>query len=149
MRASILAAAACAALFCCFAFAPSALAGVSNPDISVIGQPWLRWTDAAGDPARKRLTLDPGETEFIFDGALNPYARGTFVVAFGDEGASVEELLPFTRGLPAWRSRAASTAPGSASSTRSTRTSIRSPTAFTSCRPTCPATSRSTRPACS
>ncbi|MCC6650521.1 MAG: hypothetical protein IT348_05170, partial [Candidatus Eisenbacteria bacterium] len=54
MRASFLAAAACAALLCCFSSAPSALAGVSNPDISVIGQPSLRWTDAADDAARKR-----------------------------------------------------------------------------------------------
>ena len=101
MRASILAAAACAALFCCIAFAPSALAGVSNPDISVIGQPSLRWTDAAGDPARKRLTLDPGETEFIFDGALNPYARGTFVLSAGADGAGIEEAyFTLTRGLP-------------------------------------------------
>ncbi len=82
--------------------AAPARAGVVNPDISVIGQPFVRWTDAAGDGARKRLVLDPGETEFLFDAALNPYARGTVVVAFGEEGASVEEgYFTLTRGLPA------------------------------------------------
>lgn len=78
-----------------------ARAGVVNPDISVIGQPLARWTDDAGDPARKRVTLDPGETEFMFEAALNPYARGTFVAAFGDEGAAIEEAyFTLTRGLP-------------------------------------------------
>jgi hypothetical protein len=38
-----------------------AWAGVVNPDVSVIGQPVARWTDAEGDAARKRLTLEPGE----------------------------------------------------------------------------------------
>ena len=29
----------------------SAFAGVVNPDISVIGQPFIRWTDDETDPA--------------------------------------------------------------------------------------------------
>ncbi|MFN8589412.1 MAG: hypothetical protein U0704_16595 [Candidatus Eisenbacteria bacterium] len=94
-------AACAAALVACFGVAPAG-AGVVNPDISVIGQPFVRWTDAAGDAARKRLVLDPGETELLFDSALNPYARGTVVVAFGEEGAAVEEgYFTLTRGLPA------------------------------------------------
>ena len=80
----------------------AARAGVVNPDISVIGQPFVRWTDEAGSDARKRLVLDPGETEFLFDAALNPYARGTVVLSFGEEGASVEEgYFTLTRGPPA------------------------------------------------
>jgi hypothetical protein len=76
-------------------------AGIINPDISVVGQPFLRYTDDPDDPDRKRLRLDVGETEFVFDAALNPYARGTFVVALGDEGAEVEEgFFNLTRGLP-------------------------------------------------
>ena len=79
----------------------AAAAGVVNPDISVIGQPFARWTDEAGDAARKRPTLDPGEVEAMFDAALNPYARGAFVLSFGEEGASVEEgYFQLTRGLP-------------------------------------------------
>ena len=95
---ALVAAAVCGAL----ALAMPARAGVVNPDISVIGQPFVRWTDEAGSDARKRLVLDPGETEFLFDAALNPYARGTVVLSFGEEGASVEEgYFTLTRGLPA------------------------------------------------
>lgn len=79
-----------------------ASAGVVNPDISVIGQPFARWTDAADAAGRKRIVLDPGETELMFDSALNPYARAAVVIAFGDEGAAVEEgYFTLTRGLPA------------------------------------------------
>jgi hypothetical protein len=81
---------------------PVASAGVVNPDISVIGQPFARWTDDAADPARKRVGLDVGETEFVFDAYLNPYARGTFVGALGDEGFELEEgYFQMLRGLPA------------------------------------------------
>lgn len=93
---------ACAALalLCLGVPAPSG-AGVVNPDISVIGQPALRWTDDAADPGRKRFRLDPGETEFVFDAALNPYARGTVVAAMADGEAGVEEAyFSMTRGLP-------------------------------------------------
>jgi hypothetical protein len=83
------------------AAATPALAGVVNPDISVIGQPLMRWTDDPFDPSRKRLTFDVGETEFVFDAALNPYARGTFVAALSDEGFELEEgYIQFVRGLP-------------------------------------------------
>lgn len=102
MRGVIAGALAAAAVCGALALAVPAHAGVVNPDISVIGQPFVRWTDDAGEGARKRLVLDPGETEFLFDAALNPYARGTVVVAFGDEGAAVEEgYFTLTRGLPA------------------------------------------------
>lgn len=76
-------------------------AGPINPDISVIGQPFARTTDDPGDPDRKRIRLDAGETEFFFDAALNPYAHGTFIVALGEEGAELEEgFFNLTRGLP-------------------------------------------------
>jgi len=77
-------------------------AGVVNPNISVVGQPFSRWSDLPGDPAAKRAILDPGETEFVYDDYLNPYARGMFVVALGAEGAEVEEgFFTLLRGLPA------------------------------------------------
>lgn len=76
-------------------------AGVTNPDFSIIGQPAIRWTDDASDPTRLRPVFDIGETEMILDAALNPYARGTFTLAFADGEASVEEgYFQLLRGLP-------------------------------------------------
>jgi len=73
-----------------------------NPNISVIGEPFTRWSDDEGDPARKRVTFDPGETEFFFDDYLNPYARGSFTVALAEEGVELEEgFFTMLRGLPA------------------------------------------------
>jgi hypothetical protein len=78
-----------------------AVAGVVNPNISVIGQPFTRWTDAAGDPSADRAVLDVGETEFVYDDYLNPYARGFFTIALSREGAEVEEgYFNLLRGLP-------------------------------------------------
>lgn len=89
------------AIAAAIAFAAPARAGVVNPDISVVGQPFTRWTTDPNDPARKRLTLDVGETEAIFDAALNPYAHGTFVLSFGEQGVELEEgYFLLTRGLP-------------------------------------------------
>ena len=77
-------------------------AGVMNPDLSIIGQPAIRWTDAADDAARERPVFSLGETEVILDAALNPYARGTFTIAFADGETRVEEgYFQLLRGLPA------------------------------------------------
>lgn len=79
-----------------------AFAGVTNPDISVIGQPSLRVTNTPGDPDAEHPRISAGETEIVFDAALNPYARGLFVLALGDEGMELEEgYFNLTRGLPA------------------------------------------------
>jgi hypothetical protein len=76
-------------------------AGVTNPDISVIGQPFIGWTDEEGDPDRLRLHPEIGETELVFDAALNPYARGFFTLAIGEEGLELEEgFFSLNRGLP-------------------------------------------------
>jgi len=84
------------------ALAAPSRAGVVNPDLSLIGQPTMRWTDAIGDPASKRPVLDVGETEVMLDSYLNPYAKGAAVFSFASGGVSVEEAY-FTvmRGLPA------------------------------------------------
>lgn len=80
---------------------PSAHAGVVNPDISLIGQPVLRWTNDSTSAARKRPQFVLGETELVFDAALNPYAHGTAVLTFGDGSADVEEaFFTLLRGLP-------------------------------------------------
>ena len=76
--------------------------GVTNPDISLIGQPLTRWTDDAGDASRKRPVFDAGESEIVFDAALNPYARGFAALSFADGEAGVEEVyFTLLRGLPA------------------------------------------------
>jgi len=95
---------ACAAAsFAVFALATApAHAGVVNPDISLIGQPVIRWTDAPGDSSRKRFVLDPGETEVMIDAPLNPYARGSAVFSFSNGGVDVEEAyFQMNNGLPA------------------------------------------------
>ena len=61
-----------------------ARAGVVNPDISIVGQPFIRWTDEPSDPAHKRPTLNLGEVEGVFDAYLNPYAHGTFILSIAD-----------------------------------------------------------------
>jgi hypothetical protein len=79
----------------------SAAAGVVNPDISIIGEPFLRITNAPDDPSGNHVTLDPGETEVVFDAYLNPYAKGFFTLAIGDEGLGLEEgFFHLLRGLP-------------------------------------------------
>lgn len=79
-----------------------ARAGVINPDISVIGQPRMTVTDEPGSPDRNRPKLDVGETEFVFDAYLNPYARGTIVLTADAEGVGLEEgYFVVQRGLPA------------------------------------------------
>lgn len=89
------------ALLLALLVAVPAAAGVTNPNISVIGQPFARWTDDAADPSRKRVTFDPGEVELFFDADLNPYARGVFALALGDEGLELEEgYFTLNRGLP-------------------------------------------------
>ncbi len=88
-------------LFALFAFVSRASAGVTNPNISIIGQPFMRWLDDETDPSHDRATLAPGEVEAVFDAYLNPYASGTFVLTFGEEGAEVEEgYFQLLRGLP-------------------------------------------------
>jgi hypothetical protein len=82
------------------AAAPS-LAGVVNPNISVIGQPFIHYTDDPADPSHDHTTLNLGEVEAMFDAYLNPYASGTFVLSFADGGVEVEEgYFQLFRGLP-------------------------------------------------
>jgi hypothetical protein len=82
--------------------ATPAAAGVANPDISVIGQPVAQWTSDPASASRRRVTLDVGEVETVFDAYLNPYATGTFVASLGAEGMSLEEgYFRLVRGLPA------------------------------------------------
>lgn len=90
-----------AALVLVLASATTAFAGVTNPDISVIGQPFVAWTDDAASYSARRPTFDVGETELVLDAALNPYARGTFTITYAAEEVGVEEgFFVLQRGLP-------------------------------------------------
>lgn len=91
----------CAVLVLAFLPARTAHAGVVNPDISVIGEPTLTWNDLANDPTRRRPVFDVGETEFVFDSALNPYARGFLTVSLAGGQIDLEEgYFTLLRGLP-------------------------------------------------
>jgi hypothetical protein len=75
--------------------------GVTNPNLSIIGQPSASWTDDPSDPDRLRGRLDPGEVEVVFDDYLNPYARAFFTLTLGEEGMELEEgYFTLFRGLP-------------------------------------------------
>jgi hypothetical protein len=77
------------------------LAGVTNPNISVIGQPDAFWTDDPNNPNRDHVRLEAGEVETQIDDYLNPYARATFVLSLGEEGIELEEgYFSLFRGLP-------------------------------------------------
>lgn len=93
------------ALFSFFSFcalaATHAVAGVVNPDISALGQVRGSFTDDAASPDKNTPALNLGEAEFIFDAALNPYFRGWFNLAAGEEGVELEEAYAtMVRGLP-------------------------------------------------
>jgi hypothetical protein len=86
--------------------------GVTNPDISAIGQVSLACTDDEASASPKKPTLGLGEVELVLDAALNPYLSGAFVLSLGKEGIEIEEAyasvirgLPFNLGLKAGKYR--------------------------------------------
>ena len=91
-----------AALLLAAALGPAmAGAGVVNPDLSVLDQPFMRWTNDTSDPSPKRVTFDPGEVEMVYDSYLNPYAKGYFVTSLAADGLALEEgYFTLLRGLP-------------------------------------------------
>jgi hypothetical protein len=92
---------ACVAAMLAAAAAGVAEAGVTNPDISVIGQPFVSLGGPSDEPGHDRPRLDVGEVEFVFEAYLNPYARGYFRPVVGAEGLELEEAnFSLLRGLP-------------------------------------------------
>jgi hypothetical protein len=77
-------------------------AGVTNPDISAIGQVFGTYTNDTLVQTQNKLALTLGETELNLDAALNPYFKGAFVLAIdGEGGIEVEEAYAaMVRGLP-------------------------------------------------
>jgi len=83
------------------AVAMAAYAGVTNPDISLIGQVRSDWTNDPNATDQNRPTLGLGEVELVAQSALNPYADGTFVLSVGQAGLEIEEgYIDLNRALP-------------------------------------------------
>jgi hypothetical protein len=80
----------------------AAFAGVTNPDISVIGQTFGTYTDDTLVNTHNKVDFTLGETELNLEAALNPYFYGAFVLAFDvEEGIEVEEAYAsMIKGLP-------------------------------------------------
>lgn len=82
-------------------FAAPLWAGISNPDISALGQVLGGFTNdpASADPEEPTLAI--GEAEFLLAANLNPYFKGGFTLAAGAEGVGLEEAwTSMIRGLP-------------------------------------------------
>ena len=89
-------------LLCIFCFHISKVfAGVTNPNISLIGQFSGAYTDDRESESSKKPTMELGETELQFDAALNPYFNGLFVFSLSPDETEVEEAyVTMVRGLP-------------------------------------------------
>jgi hypothetical protein len=75
--------------------------GVVNPDLSAIGQVRAGLSDDPGSPDEGDPTLALGESEIILDAYVNPFVRGRFTIAAGEEGFEMEEAFAEAlRGLP-------------------------------------------------
>ena len=78
-----------------------AYGGVTNPDISAIGQVVGKYTDDSASSFPKKPTLELGEVELNLDAALNPYLNGAFVLSLGTKSIEIEEAYASViRGLP-------------------------------------------------
>jgi hypothetical protein len=78
-----------------------AYGGVTNPDISAIGQVIGKYTDDTASAFPKKPTLELGEVEIMLDAALNPYLTGAFVLSLGTKSIEIEEAYASViRGLP-------------------------------------------------
>jgi hypothetical protein len=75
--------------------------GVTNPDISAIGQVIGKYTDDSTSLSPKKPTLELGEVELNLDASLNPYVKGAFVFSLGTKSIEIEEAYASViRGLP-------------------------------------------------
>src|SRR4051812_47266647 len=76
-------------------------AGVTNPDISALGQVIAGYTDDANSSAAKEATLRSGEMEMVLDAYLNPYIKGWFTLSGSEDGFAMEEgYASVVKGLP-------------------------------------------------
>ncbi|MDB5047059.1 MAG: hypothetical protein JWO30_130 [Fibrobacteres bacterium] len=76
-------------------------AGVTNPDISALGQVIGGYTDDANSSAKDEPTLRSGEMEMVLDAYLNPYIKGWFTISGSEDGFALEEgYASVVKGLP-------------------------------------------------
>lgn len=76
-------------------------AGVTNPDLSAIGQVFGGMTDDAASPDAKEPTLKLGEAEVVLDAYLNPYFKGWLTISGSEDGFALEEAYTsMVKGLP-------------------------------------------------
>jgi hypothetical protein len=79
----------------------AAEAGVTNPDISALGQVVGGYTDDKASSDFEEPTLRFGEMELLLDAYLNPFVRGSFTVSGGEDGFALEEgYAAVVKGLP-------------------------------------------------
>jgi len=89
------------AALCAACLLRPAEAGVTNPDLSAMGQVLGGWTDDPASPDYEDPSLKLGEAEFVIDAPLNPYVKGWFTLSGGPEGIGIEEAYASVfRGLP-------------------------------------------------
>lgn len=78
-----------------------ACAGVTNPDISALGQVLGGYTNDPASADADEPTLKLGEAEILLDAYLNPYFKGGFTLSAGVEGVGLEEAwTSMFKGLP-------------------------------------------------
>jgi hypothetical protein len=65
------------------------------PDLSAVANASLAWDDATEEP---RFTFE--ELELALQAVVDPYVRADLFIAFGDEGAEIEEAFITSLGLP-------------------------------------------------
>ncbi len=88
-------------LMAAIAFPISIQAGITNPDLSAIGQIFGGYTDEVGNPDSEEPTLKLGEAEIVLDAYLNPYFKGLLNISGGEDGLALEEAYTsMVKGLP-------------------------------------------------
>lgn len=79
----------------------SVFAGITNPDISAIGQVLGNYTDDPISVDAREPTLKLGEAEIVLDAYLNPYFKGWLTLSGGEDGIGLEEAYTsMVKGLP-------------------------------------------------
>jgi hypothetical protein len=78
-----------------------ARAGVTNPDISALGQVIGSYSDQPGSRDSGQAALHSGEMEMVLDAYLNPFIKGWFTISGGEDGFALEEgYASVVKGLP-------------------------------------------------
>jgi hypothetical protein len=76
-------------------------AGITNPDLSAIGQVFGGYTDDPSSVDAQEPTLNLGEAEILLNASLNPYFKGALTLSASDEGVELEEAYTtMVKGLP-------------------------------------------------